>query len=190
MESKHWTLSPVNGTMHSVRMRKQHEVPKFGSEVVAPARCTRARIFSCVGKCAGAAIFGLAGGILVAALMAAGAAEQKTTTHDQRKIDRARYLVKIAGCNDCHTAGYGMAEGKVAESQWLMGDKLGWRGAWGTTYAVNLRLTMNSLTEEQWVVMARNSSCGAVCPYQSGRSGCQVVDAPSASLGVRKCGKL
>jgi mono/diheme cytochrome c family protein len=132
---------------------------------VAPARCTRARIFSRVGKRAGAGIFGLAAGVLVAALVAAGAAEQKNTTRDQRKIDRGRYLVKIAGCNDCHTAGYGMAEGNVAESQWLMGDKRGFRGAWGTTYAGNLRLIMNSLTETQWVAMAKNSKSRPPMPW-------------------------
>jgi len=32
----------------------------------------------------------------------------------------------------------------------------GWRGVWGTTYAGNLRLLMNSLTEQQWMVTARN----------------------------------
>ena len=119
------------------------------------------------GKRAVAAVSGLAGGILVAALMTARAAEQTDTTHDQRIIDRGRYLVKIAGCNDCHTAGYGTAKGSVAESRWLMGDKLGWRGAWGTTYAGNLRLTMNSLTEEQWVAMARNSESRPPMPWWS-----------------------
>jgi len=89
-------------------------------------------------------------------LMGAGAPEHRNTTGDQRQIDRGRYVVRIAGCNDCHTAGYGQTGGKVEESQWLMGDRLGYRGAWGTTYAVNLRLLMNSLTEEQWVGQARN----------------------------------
>jgi mono/diheme cytochrome c family protein len=99
--------------------------------------------------------------------MTARAAEQTDTTHDQRIIDRGRYLVKIAGCNDCHTAGYGTAKGSVAESRWLMGDKLGWRGAWGTTYASNLRLTINSLTEEQWVVIARSSESRPPMPWWS-----------------------
>jgi hypothetical protein len=26
-----------------------------------------------------------------------------------------------------------MTGGNIPESQWLMGDKLGWRGPWGTT---------------------------------------------------------
>jgi hypothetical protein len=36
-----------------------------------------------------------------------------------------------------------------------MGDELGWRGPCGTTYPVNLRLLMNSLTQDQWVQLAR-----------------------------------
>jgi mono/diheme cytochrome c family protein len=53
---------------------------------------------------------------------------------DAQQIARGRYLLKVAGCNDCHTAGFAMTGGK------LLGDKLGWRGPWGTTYAVNLAI--------------------------------------------------
>jgi mono/diheme cytochrome c family protein len=70
---------------------------------------------------------------------------------DTREIERGRYLVKISGCNDCHTAGYAAAGGKIPESRWLLGDTLGWRGPWGTTYPSNLRLFMSSLTQDQWV---------------------------------------
>ena len=66
-------------------------------------------------------------------------------------VERGRYLVRIAGCNDCHTANYPQAGGKVPEKEWLTGDLLGWRGPWGTTYPANLRLYMQDLTEEQWV---------------------------------------
>lgn len=71
-----------------------------------------------------------------------------------KSVDRGRYLVQIAGCNDCHTSGYMQMEGKIPEAQWLTGDSFGWRGPWGTTYAVNLRLYMQNLTEEQWVKLA------------------------------------
>jgi len=74
---------------------------------------------------------------------------------DQQSIDRGRYLVKIAGCNDCHTPGYAQAAGEVPESQWLTGDPLGWRGPWGTTYAANLRRYMQTLSEDQWVKVAK-----------------------------------
>jgi mono/diheme cytochrome c family protein len=74
---------------------------------------------------------------------------------DMNKVERGRYLVRIAGCNDCHTPGYLLGEGKVPENLWLTGDKFGWRGPWGTTYASNLRLFVNAMTEDQWVAAAR-----------------------------------
>ena len=70
-------------------------------------------------------------------------------------IERGRYLVRVAGCNDCHTPGYPESGGTVPVEKWLIGDKLGWRGPWGTTYATNLRTYMAGVTEQQWVSLAR-----------------------------------
>ena len=75
---------------------------------------------------------------------------------DRKTADHARYIIKIAGCNDCHTTGYAEAAGKIPEKDWLKGDGMGWRGPWGTTYASNLRLFMHNLSEEQWVRIARS----------------------------------
>jgi mono/diheme cytochrome c family protein len=72
---------------------------------------------------------------------------------DEKSLARGRYIAQIAGCNDCHTAGYMARAGKVPEKEWLQG--LGWKGDWGTTYAVNLRTYMQSMTEDQWVRTAR-----------------------------------
>ncbi len=72
------------------------------------------------------------------------------------KIERGRYLVTIAGCNDCHTAGYANVEGQTPESEWLKGDALGWKGPWGTTYAPNLRITLSTMNEDQWVSFAHS----------------------------------
>jgi mono/diheme cytochrome c family protein len=74
---------------------------------------------------------------------------------DKASVERGRYLVQIGGCNDCHTAGYAEKAGNVPESEWLMGAPLGFKGAWGTSYAANLRLTVDGLTEDQWVTFAR-----------------------------------
>lgn len=71
------------------------------------------------------------------------------------QVAHGRYLVTIAGCNDCHTPGYLLTDGQVPETQWLLGDSFGWRGPWGTTYPPNLRLVADALTEEQWVAMAK-----------------------------------
>lgn len=96
--------------------------------------------------------FGIASLVLVIATSDTTAA---ATTAEKQQLDRGRYLVIVAGCNDCHTAGYADAAGKIPEKDWLMGDRIGWRGPWGTTYSSNLRLSMQRLTEEQWLTVAR-----------------------------------
>ncbi len=90
---------------------------------------------------------------------------QTSKTVDQKSLDRGRYLVKIAGCNDCHTRGYAEAGGKVPEKQWLTGDQLGFRGPWGTTYPINLRLYMQKLTEDEWVKIAKSTQSRPPMPW-------------------------
>ena len=70
-------------------------------------------------------------------------------------LKRGQYLVQIGGCNDCHTAGYAEKAGNVPTDEWLTGSPVGFKGPWGTSYAANLRLTLSSLTEDQWVTFAR-----------------------------------
>ena len=103
---------------------------------------------------------------LAAAALPASAQQTKTVSKPQNpQVERGRYLVKVAGCNDCHTAGYAMAGGKVPEGEWLKGDKLGWRGPWGTTYPINLRLYMTSMSETGWVQAARNMKARPPMPW-------------------------
>lgn len=68
-------------------------------------------------------------------------------------VEAGAYLVQIAGCNDCHTAGWLEEAGKVPREGWLKGWPVGFRGPWGTTYASNLRLTAQGMTEDEWVRM-------------------------------------
>ena len=75
--------------------------------------------------------------------------------HDPALVARGRYLVQTAGCNDCHTPGYAEAGGKVPEQAWLTGDRLGWRGPWGTSYATNLRLRLAEMSRDDWLRFAR-----------------------------------
>lgn len=70
--------------------------------------------------------------------------------HAQDQVQAGRYLIVVAGCNDCHTEGYLFNGGTTPESEWLTGTSLGWRGPWGTTYPGNLRLRVQELTEDQW----------------------------------------
>lgn len=82
-----------------------------------------------------------------------------------KHIEHGRYLVKIAGCNDCHTTGYAQSGGQIPEKEWLKGDQLGWRGPWGTTYAINLRVHVQNISEEQWVNAARTTKSRPPMPW-------------------------
>jgi mono/diheme cytochrome c family protein len=72
-------------------------------------------------------------------------------------IRHGRYLIQIAGCNDCHTPAYMRLEGKVAETEWLTGDTMGFQGPWGTTYPANLRRLAHELDERAWVARLRGA---------------------------------
>jgi mono/diheme cytochrome c family protein len=93
----------------------------------------------------------LAASAVALALAHAPAQAEPAKTADKALVERGRYLVQIAGCNDCHTPGYMEKAGKVDETLWLTGDALGWRGPWGTTYATNLRLFVGNLSQAQWL---------------------------------------
>jgi len=83
------------------------------------------------------------------------------------KIEAGRYLVKVGGCNDCHTPGYAMSGGQVPESGWLVGEKMGFRGPWGTTYASNLRLFVHDLGAEDFVQIVRHRNTRPPMPWIS-----------------------
>lgn len=87
------------------------------------------------------------------------------TPNESKVLDRGRYLVMIAGCNDCHTPGYAQTGGKIVDERWLTGDQLGWRGPWGTTYPGNLRLYMQNLSEEQWIKIAKTARFRPPMPW-------------------------
>ncbi len=80
-------------------------------------------------------------------------------------LEQGRYLVRIAGCNDCHTPKWMESSGKVPEVEWLSGDMIGWRGPWGTTYPRNLRQLFQNLTEDQWVIWARTARTKPPMPW-------------------------
>jgi mono/diheme cytochrome c family protein len=98
---------------------------------------------------------------VLALLAATSAAAQQTDP----QVNRGRYLIKIGGCNDCHTPGYGPSGGKVPEAQWLTGDVVGFQGPWGTTYATNLRLYFQDMTEAEWLKKGRSLSTRPPMPW-------------------------
>ncbi len=80
-------------------------------------------------------------------------------------IARGEYVVRITGCNDCHTPGYPEKGGNIPTSKWLTGNSTGFKGPWGVTYPINLRLLMQNLTEDQWVNFARNLQARPPMPW-------------------------
>ena len=84
---------------------------------------------------------------------------------EQTIIDHGRYIARIAGCNDCHTPNYAQSGGQVPEKDWLTGDRLGWRGPWGTTYPANLRLALAKIDEDTWVRRARSVELRPPMPW-------------------------
>ncbi|HEV8479875.1 MAG TPA: c-type cytochrome [Candidatus Eisenbacteria bacterium] len=65
-------------------------------------------------------------------------ASQETTTQPaaEDSIARGRYLVAVAGCNDCHTPGY--FYNAPDTTRLLSGSEVGWMGPWGVSYARNI----------------------------------------------------
>lgn len=105
--------------------------------------------------------------LALAAILGGAIAAQAATpaAADPKDVARGRYLMRIAGCNDCHTPGYAQSGGKVPEAAWLTGDMLGWSGEWGTTYPVNLRAYMQGITEAQWMAVARTKEMRPPMPW-------------------------
>jgi mono/diheme cytochrome c family protein len=82
-------------------------------------------------------------------------------------VEAGRYLVIMGGCNDCHTDGYMQSEGNIPEESWLAGSPVGWRGPWGTTYARNLRLLVQDLSEDAWVTTLRERKALPPMPWMN-----------------------
>lgn len=94
--------------------------------------------------------------LMLSAILGAGGTAVADQKPDAKTLERGRYVVATAGCNDCHTPGYPQSNGKIPQSDWLTGNPVGFQGPWGTTYPANLRLKMQSLSEEQWMAQARS----------------------------------
>jgi mono/diheme cytochrome c family protein len=107
------------------------------------------------------------------AAVAAPAAATPTAMHvsAMSEIDAGRYLVKVGGCNDCHTPGYVegiMMTGKaMPESEWLMGGDVGFSGPWGVSYPANLRLSFQNMDVDQFIDMARKGQGRPPMPWPS-----------------------
>jgi hypothetical protein len=85
-------------------------------------------------------------GVAVALSLSAGSAA------DDISVERGLKVSIVGACHDCHTEGYRESDGKIDSEKALKGNRVGWRGPWGTTYALNLRITAQNLTEAGFVL--------------------------------------
>ena len=81
----------------------------------------------------------------------ASSAPATSAQTDADLLAQGEYMVRMGGCNDCHTPGYDQAAGDIPKEQWLLGSPLGWHGPWGTTYPANLRLKVAEMDEAGWL---------------------------------------
>lgn len=86
-------------------------------------------------------------------------------------IEAGRYIVATSGCNDCHTPMYARTGGaRPPEGEWLKGSPEPHTGPWGTSYGKNLRLTVASHSEDEWVELLSTGSGLPPMPWPSVRN--------------------
>ena len=83
-------------------------------------------------------------------------AAAQPSSDDAELIARGEYMVRMGGCNDCHTPGWNDSAGQLPATQWLTGSPLGNLGPWGTTYPANLRLKIAGMDEQGWLTYSAN----------------------------------
>lgn len=101
---------------------------------------------------------------LCSALMLAACAPQADSppaesaeTSLASSIARGAYLADIGGCHDCHTPGWAPGGGAAPEALLLTGSPVGYSGGWGTSYATNLRQSVQTAaSREAWIETARS----------------------------------
>lgn len=117
------------------------------------------------------AIWIVVSGIAAWAMLACGGDMNASDTAPKvarTDIQQGRYLVMVGGCNDCHTVGFAESGGKApAEREWLTGSPVGFNGPWGTSYASNLRLYVEQVSEDAWVTMCRTREGLPPMPWPS-----------------------
>lgn len=88
-----------------------------------------------------------------------------TVEPSKTELDRGRYLVRVAGCNECHTPGYVENWGQVPEDSLLTGDTTAYEGRWGTTFPTNLRVSLLRFDDEAWLHYARSVETSPPMPW-------------------------
>jgi len=82
-------------------------------------------------------------------------------------LEAGKYIVLLGACNDCHTPGWWDKGIETPESEWLVGNPIGWKGPWGTNYASNLRRYVKAFTEDDFVAEMRTRDAAPPMPWAS-----------------------
>jgi mono/diheme cytochrome c family protein len=82
-----------------------------------------------------------------------------------KSIKHGAFLVGFGNCNDCHTPGWAENGGQAPKDMLLTGGGTNFQGPWGTTYAPNLRLLVQTLTAKQWIAKLRTLKARPAMPY-------------------------
>lgn len=80
-------------------------------------------------------------------------------------VEEGARLAVISGCHDCHTPGYAQTGGQLDPAKSLVGDGVGFQGPWGTTYPANLRITLSTMSEADFVDYAKNFQTRPPMPW-------------------------
>lgn len=92
-------------------------------------------------------------------------AESELYVNPKNSIKAGEYLAVIAGCHDCHTPNFAKNGGNVPAKDYLTGVSYGFKGPWGVTYAANLRLLVQQLTEKEWMNFLKYSTGRPPMPW-------------------------
>lgn len=127
------------------------------------------RVWVAIGALGAAAVAGCAAFSGGGSEGGAGSIDAKSASHVAAPSAQAagKYLVRIGGCNDCHTPGYSESGGNVPVGHWLTGVPVGFRGPWGTSYASNLRLYVDPMSEDDFVRVMRARNDKPPMPWES-----------------------
>ncbi len=101
--------------------------------------------------------------ILAGMLLAAPACARDHVS--SRAIRHGEFLVNYGGCQDCHTPGWAQNGGQAPKAMLLTGSGMNFQGPWGTTYAPNLRLYVQTLTVKQWIAKLRKLKARPAMPW-------------------------
>ena len=83
----------------------------------------------------------------------------------EASVELGAHIAVIGGCHDCHTVGYNESAGQVDPEAALKGNPVGFEGPWGTTFAKNLRLALENMSEDEWVTFSDTFETAPPMPW-------------------------